>query len=127
MAFAKNIMLGGFSGASADAINGQVATGLTSTPAGTQATALLVSADVNYVSLSSGSGAVRLYAGQNGDSCMIINAGPSEMFVWPPSGAFFLGTATNAAVTLAIRGACTYNCINATTWVTDLSAGGNTA
>jgi hypothetical protein len=127
MPFAKNIMQGGLSGATADAINGQVANGVTATPAGTQATALLVSADIVYVNIASGSGAVRLYAGQNGDSCLIINGGPSNMYVWPPSGVAFLGTATNAAVTVSPSVACRYTCINSTTWVTELSAGGGTS
>ena len=127
MAFSKNLLQGGVSAGMADAIAGSVAFGLTATPAGTQATALLVQADYNYVSISSGSAAVRLYAGQNGDSCVIINGGPSSMFIWPPSGAFILGTATNAAVTLSPSVACRYTCLNAVTWVTELSAGGNTA
>jgi hypothetical protein len=125
MAFAKNIMQGGLSGATADAINGQVAQ-VSATPAGTQATALVVSADINHVVFTSGSCAVRLYAGQNGDSCIISNFGTSSLHVWPPSGVAFLGTATNAAVTLSPSGNCTYTCVNSTTWLTDLSAGGNT-
>jgi hypothetical protein len=126
MAFAKNIMLGGLSAGAADAINGQVAS-VSGTAAGTQATALLVSADINYVTFTSGSCAVRLFAGQPGDSCIVANAGSSAMYVWPPSGVAFLGTATNAAVTVPTSVACKYTCVDATTWITELSAGGNTA
>ena len=126
MPYAKNIMQGGLSGPTADAINGQVAS-VTGTAAGTQATALVVSADIVYVALSSGSAAVRLYAGQAGDSCIIANGGPSVMYVWPPSGVAFLGTATNAAVTVPTSGNARYTCINATTWITEASSGGNTA
>ena len=126
MAFAKNIVLGGVSGGMADAINGQLAT-VSATPQGTQTSALLVQADYNLVTFTSGSCAVRLFAGQQGDSCIITNAGTSAMFVFPPSGAFILGTATNAAVTLGINGTCKYSVISAVEWITELSAGGNTA
>jgi hypothetical protein len=126
MAFAKNMMQGGLSAGQADAIGGQVAS-VIATPAGTQATALVVSADFVYVSIASGSGAVRLYAGGPGDSCVVANAGPSVMYVWPPSGVAFLGTATNAAVTVPTSGNARYTCVNATTWITEASSGGNTA
>ena len=123
MAFAKNIMTGGLSAGQADAIAGSVAS-ITATAAGTQATALLVSADINVVALSSGSAAVRLYAGQPGDSCIIYNVGPSVMFVWPPSGCAILGTATNAAVTIPVAAGYTYSVVSTTTWI---APGGNTA
>jgi hypothetical protein len=121
MAFAKNIMLGGFSGASADAINGQVAS-VSATPAGTQATALLVSADYNFVTFTSGSCAVRLYMGQPGDSCVITNAGTSAMFVFPPTGFLILGTATNAAVTVGINLSTRFTCVSTTQWINETSA-----
>jgi hypothetical protein len=121
MAFAKNIMLGGFSGASADAINGQLAS-VSGTPQGTQASALVVSADLNLVTFTSGSCAVRLFAGQAGDSCVITNAGTSAMFVWPPSGCFVLGTATNAAVTVGINLSTRFTCISAVEWINETSA-----
>jgi hypothetical protein len=126
MAFAKNIMQGGLSAGQADAINGQVAT-VSGTPAGTQASSLVVSADYVYVTSTTGSCAVRLFAGGQGDSCVVINAGASVMYVWPPSGVAFLGTATNAAVTVPTSGNARYTCVNATTWVTEASSGGNTA
>jgi hypothetical protein len=126
MAFAKNIMLGGLSAGQADAIGGQIAT-VSATPAGTQASSLVVSSDYVYVTSTTGSCAVRLFAGGPGDSCVVINAGASVMFVWPPSGVAFLGTATNAAVTVPTSGNARYTCVNATTWVTEASSGGNTA
>ena len=123
MAFAKNMMQGGFSAGQADAIGGSVAS-VSATPAGTQATALVVSADYNLVTFSSGSCAVRLYAGGPGDSCAVINAGSSAMFVWPPSGVAFLGTATNAAVTVATSGNCTFTCVNTVTWIANTGNAG---
>ena len=123
MAYAKNIMLGGISAGAADAIGGQVAS-VSGTAAGTQATSLVVSADLNYVTFTSGSCAVRLFAGGPGDSTTVINAGSSAMFVWPPSGVAFQGTATNAAVTVGISGNATFTCINATTWITNVGNAG---
>ena len=80
---------------------------------------------VNWVkTFPSGSGAVRLFAGQGGDSCVISNAGSSAMFVWPPSGVAVLGTATNNAVSVAPNISCKFTCINATTWINEPATAG---
>ncbi len=121
MPFAKNIMQGGVSAGTADAINGQIASGLTAAGT-TQGTALLISADTNLFStVGSGAGAV-LYAGQSGDSCDVYNGGANALAIYPPSGSRFNQVAVNGSISLGTSTMCTIRIVSATQCIVNLSA-----
>lgn len=121
MAFAKNIMQGGFSAGSADAINGQIAAALVAAGT-TQGTALLVSADTNlFGTVASGAGAI-VYAGQSGDSCEVYNGGANSLTIYPPVGSRFNQVAVNGGIQLATNTFCYIRIVSATQCLVNLSA-----
>jgi hypothetical protein len=99
-----------------------VATALTSTGS-TQATALSISADVNFIStVAAGSGVV-LYNGVIGDSVFIMNdAGANALTVYPPVGGKVNNLATNAGFSLAANTPVWCIKVTATRWFAMLSA-----
>src|SRR5258708_3672585 len=102
MGFAKNIMGAGVpaAAAAADTI-ASVATALAATGT-TQATALSLTADANFVSTVGASSGVIVYNGVIGDSCFIVNdAGANALTVYPPVGGKFNSLATNTGFSLA--------------------------
>jgi hypothetical protein len=123
MGFAKNIMGAGVpaAAAAADTI-ASVATGLTAAGT-TQATALSLTADANFVSTVGASSGVQVYNGVIGDSCFIVNdGGANPLTVYPPTGGKFNNLATNAGFTLATNTPVWVIKITATRWFAILSA-----
>lgn len=123
MAFAKNIMGTGVPAAAAAAdVIASVATALTSTGT-TQATALTISADANFVStVASGTGVI-VYNGMIGDSCFVMNdGGANALTVYPPVGSKFNNLATNAGFTLGANTPVWVLKVTATRWFAMLSA-----
>lgn len=123
MAFAKNVMGLGVSAAeAAGQLVAAVATGLTSAGT-TQATALSITADVNFVSTVAASSGVILYNGQIGDSCFVMNdAGANALTVYPPVGGKFNNLSTNSGFTLAANTPVWCVKVTATRWFAMLSA-----
>lgn len=123
MGFAKNLMGTGMPAAMAagDFVS-QVATGLTSTGT-TQATALTIQADANFVStVASGTGVI-LYNGMIGDSCFVFNDnGANALTVYPPTGGKVNNLATNAGFLLAANTSVLCIKVTATRWFAMLSA-----
>jgi len=96
----RNLTGSGFSGIATEAIAGTVNDGLTATGT-TQATALLISGDLNVFStVASGAGCI-LRDGDECDQYSIINNGVNALKVYPPVGGTIAGAAVNAAYTLA--------------------------
>lgn len=122
MAYAQTIMQGGFSGGSALAIAGGVATAV-SAAGTTQATATdLAALGFSIVStVASGTG-VQLYPGSAGDSTVVLNTGANVLTVYPPTSAKFNSLSTNAGVTLGVNSAAMFLCASATQWTVILSA-----
>ena len=120
MAYAREIMQGGFSAISADAIQGGV--NLTVAGAGTtQGTATqLVSSQVQITSGANTTGVI-LFAGQQGDWTVIFNTAGNSINVYPPLGAKINQIATNSPHVLANNTVCVYHCFSATQWVAHLS------
>lgn len=123
MAFAKNIMGTGVpAAAAASDVIASTATGLTSTGT-SQATALLISADANFVSTVAASTGVILYNGVVGDSCFIVNdAGANALTVYPPVGSKFNNLSTNTGFSLSANTPVWCLKISATRWFAILSA-----
>lgn len=121
MALGKNMMQGGLSAGQVSAINGQVASSLTA--AGTnQATALDITADINFfTTVASGTGC-QLYAAMPGDSQIIYNDGANALTVYPPASAQINSVGTNNGVLVGTNTFCEFHCVSATQWVADLSA-----
>ena len=123
MGFAKNIMGAGVpaAAAAADTI-ASVATGLTAAGT-TQATALSITADANFVSTVGASSGVIIYNGVIGDSVFIVNdGGANPLTVYPPVGSKFNSLATNTGFTLAANTPVWCVKITATRWFAILSA-----
>ena len=95
-ALAKDIVSGGTSAGSAQAINGRVGTGLTA--AGTVlADALDLLATVNVITtVASGSG-VQLPSMMIGDQCEVYNNGANALKVWPDQTTVAINAGTAAA------------------------------
>jgi len=121
MALANRIMGGGLSAGAAQAVNGDVASGLTS--AGTnQGTALELTSGVNVVETAAASTGVVLTDSMISDQYEILNLGANAITVYPPSGARINAIATNGGFTLATNTACKIRKFTSTRWVAWLSA-----
>lgn len=121
MALAREIMQGGFSAISADAIQGGA--NLTVSAAGTtQATATALPTSNNFISTAAASSGVILPSTQQGDWIVVFNGGANPVTVYPPVGAKINNLTTNGGALLGTNTACIYFCFSATQWVADLSA-----
>lgn len=123
MGFAKNIMGAGIpaAAAAADTVS-SVATALTAAGT-TQATALSITADVNFVSTVPAGGGVIVYNGMIGDSCFVMNDGDADaLTVYPPVGSKFNNLATNTGFSLPMNTPVWVVKITATRWFAILSA-----
>ena len=121
MPLAKNIMQGGLSAGTADAINGQVATALTAAGT-TQGTGLALSADICAIGTCASGAGVTLFAGQSGDSQLVYNGGANSCNVYPPVGSRINVIAVNGAHILGTATACRYTTLSATQIIGELSA-----
>lgn len=121
MAYAKDIMLGGFSPNSASALQGQVQTGISA--AGTtisDATALKQSISI-LSTVASGTG-VQIADGNIGDSCEIFNGGANACKVYPPTSDSFNSLSANASFSLPPNTMCYCRKVTSSQWIVNLSA-----
>lgn len=118
----KNIVAAGNSALSATAISGFSAQGLTATGAA-QATALLLSSDVNEVTTTAASTGVMLPLGNSpGDEIIVGNFGASALSVYPSPGESINALAVNTAFSVAANGRAYFVKANPTRWMAILSA-----
>lgn len=121
MAFAREIMQGGFSAGGADAIQGGV--NLTLSAAGTtQGTATAINTSNVLVSTVASGAGVIIPALQQGDWGIIYNGGANPLLVYPPTGAKINQAATNAGITLATNTNLLFFCFSSTQFMAHLSA-----
>ena len=114
MAIAARIQAAGLSGVQAAAINGVVANTLTA--AGTnQATALVLTSDLNrFTTVAAGTGCI-LPSLNPGDGLEIFNGGANALSLYPPSGGAINGLSVNTAYSIATTTPyCLVRCISPT-------------
>lgn len=121
MALAREIMGGGFSAVSADAIQGGVNSTI-SAAGTTQGTATAITTSNNFITTAAASSGVILPASQQGDWLIIYNGGANAVTVYPPVGAKINGIATNGGMSLGTNTNCIYFFYSATQVVAHLSA-----
>jgi hypothetical protein len=121
MARQQYIMGGGQSAVSAASIVGITATALTATGS-TQATALALGADNNFIGTTAASTGVVLPTGNPGDSIFVYNGGASSLTVYPPVGGTINALSTNTGLALATVKSGLYVCAGGLTWASFLSA-----
>src|SRR5690242_6265675 len=96
MPLQQRLVVAGLSAATAKAIQGTVASGLTATGS-TQAGALALGADFNdFSTVASGTGAL-LPPMNPGDEVFVYNGGANALSVYPPVGVAINGGSANAA------------------------------
>lgn len=100
MPLQQRLTIAGLSAINAQAIQGTVANGLTATGA-SQATALALGADINYVTTAAASTGVILPAMNPGDSLNVYNKGANALLVYPPTGAVINALGANAGYSVA--------------------------
>lgn len=115
------ILGGGISGPAARAIVGDVATGLTAVGA-TQATALALAADNNFISTAAASTGVLLPLGNAGDSVFVYNGGANSVTVYPPVGGTINNLSANTGLVVATLKSGVYVCAGGGTYASLLSA-----
>lgn len=125
MAYAKEIMGGGFSAGQAQAIGGQY-NAITATGSA-QGDAATLTSGMSIVAGADGTKGVILPAGQVGDECTIFNNSGSTLKVYPPSGAAIAVVGTGVGSANSAHSALTYKtvryiCFSSTQWVPVVSA-----
>lgn len=122
MAFAYEIMRGGFSSGQAAAIGGGVNTSVVATGS-TRDTATPLTASINICTGGDGTKGVTLPAAQPGDSVLIANNAGGIMKVFPPLGAA-IGTSgtslgsVNSSYGMAANTYTQFVCVSSTQWLT---------
>ena len=117
-----NIVGSGYPGQAANYISGNAVDSLTATGA-SQATALLLSSDVNVVTTAAASTGVILGAGASpGDETVVKNFGASALSIYPATGESIDAIAANGAYSLATTKSVYLIKTSATRWITVLSA-----
>jgi hypothetical protein len=117
MAYPSRVLGSGNPGASATAICGDVATGLTAAGSNS-ATALALSAVHNVVSTAAASTGVRLPPAESGAVSVVANDGANSLTVYPASGT--IDGAASVAIAAARRRV--FVGTSPTTWVSILGA-----
>jgi|SRR5579859_128485 len=126
MAYAREVMGGGFSAGQAQALGGQVNSSLAAAGS-SQADAAQLVCSLNIVTGADGSKGVILPAGVPGDEALVFNNAGSTLKVYPPVGAAIavvgtgLGTG-NAAFSQLTFKFTQYNCVSSTQWLAMTSA-----
>lgn len=121
MAFAYEIMRGGFSAGQASSIGGGANTAVVATGS-TRATATAIVASMNIVTGADGTKGVTLPAAQTGDSVIIANNQTAILKVFPPLGAA-IGTSgtslgnVNSSYGQAADTYVSFVCMSATQWL----------
>lgn len=121
-ALAKDIVSGGTSAGSAQAMNGRIGTGLVA--AGTIITdALDLAATSNHIgTVASGTG-VQLPSMMLGDECEVYNGGANSLKVYPDQSTVGINQITaGSPMTLAVNTACKFRKYTATLVIAMLSA-----
>lgn len=122
MPLAKEIMMGGHSAIGADAMAGQVKSGI-SAAGSTISDATALTASVNLISTVGSGAGVQLYNGEIGDSQKVYHTGANPLKVYPPTSSQQINeTTAGAAVTLASGTLCEFHKVSTTKWVAQLSA-----
>jgi hypothetical protein len=97
----KNIMGAGIAPLQAQMINGTALDSLVATGS-TQATALLLPADVNvFTTVAASTGAILGANPSPGDEIVVANLGANALLVYPPLGGNIQGGSTNAGFSVA--------------------------
>ena len=120
---AKQMMGGGTSFGQAKAMNGSVATGIT-TAGTTQGTATVLNAAVNVLATVAGgaTGAI-LPSCEVADEVMVFNGdGADTAVIYPDSGSSINNLSANAGVNLAPATAIIFKRVTSTRWIAMLSA-----
>lgn len=122
MSLAQRIVSAGLSAINAQAIQGTVANSLTATGS-SQATALLLPADINkFTTVAASTGAI-LQASNPGDSGTVFNGGVSALLLYPPVGGKINALGTNAGYSIAAATPYVdWYCIDALTYIASQSA-----
>lgn len=121
MAYAREIMQGGFSAGSAKALGGQAKS--TISAAGTvvgDSTAL--TASINFLSTVAAGTGVQVADGELGDSVIIYNGGANAVKIYPPTGDNFNQLAVNSSISLASVTGCMIVKVTTAQWVVFVSA-----
>lgn len=122
MALAKEIMGGGLSAATAQAIGGGVQTGLTATGSSI-ADALQLTASNVQISTAAASTGVLLPNGVIGDEVLIYNAGANTVAVYPPTSSQSINSGSaGAAFSVATTKTARFKKITSTLWIAQLGA-----
>lgn len=120
MPLAKNIMGGGTAAGAADAFD--TPSGTLTAAGTTQATALLIKADINVLGTTATAAGVIFFNGQPGDSMIVYNGGANTCIAYPPVGAFINARATNSGFPIGAGGCATFWKVAALQWISNLSA-----
>jgi len=120
MALAREMMQGGISAGTAQALGGQSNTALAAAGS-SQATATLIQTSNCIVTGADGTKAVVLPACNSGDEVWVINNSASSLIVYPPSGAGIVATGSglgtvNASYAQTTYTTCMYKCFSSTQW-----------
>lgn len=118
MARTQKLMGTGASAAFANYITGDVASGLTAT-GNSQATALLLSADVNEITTTAASTGVRFPDAtvcSPGDSIVVFNGGANSLSVYPATGESINGLSANASFAVAANARTICYKVSTTRW-----------
>jgi len=117
----KSLMGSGLSAMASTSISGTCGTALTATGS-TQATALLLSADVNEVTTTASSTGVQLPVSAIGDEITVGNYGANTLSVYGQTGEGIGSGAANAAFSVAANKAAIFRKVSSTRWIAILSA-----
>jgi hypothetical protein len=121
MTTASKIIPGGISAVAASAIVGDITTGIVAAGS-TQATATVLTTDINVVATTALSTGVLLPVGENSKSMTVFNGGANSLLVYPPVGGTINGASANAGITLATLKGARFEYISSLTIIANLSA-----
>jgi len=122
MSLAARMVTAGLSAIQAQAVQGTVANSLTAAGS-TQATALLLGADINNVTTVAASTGVIAPAMNPGDDIIVRNGGANALLLYPPVGASINGLGVNAGYSIATATPlCFMYCVTPTLYLCSQSA-----
>ncbi len=121
MAMAKDIMTGGISSGSAQAINGLIQPAV-SAAGTTQGTATTLTASISILTTCAAGAGVILPSCQPGDEVEILNLGAGTGVVYPDSGSRINAIATNSGFNLPPNTSVKVRRWSSTRWTAYLSA-----
>jgi hypothetical protein len=116
MSQARNLSALGLPGVLAQSLGGLTANTLTAAGS-TQATALALPADINFVTTAAAGTGVILPASSSGDSFVVRNGGANACLIYPPVGGTINALAANAGYSVAAGSTGLVWFVNATTLI----------